>query len=98
MSGCDSVPSTHGSLVSTDALIFTARRCWESDSVLSLGSETSTIAAAPSPVGQHIGNVFGYEITRACMISSSVNGRWYCEYGFSVECAWFFSAILANCT
>ena len=52
-------PSTHGSLVSTDAEIFTARACCASDSVRSFDSDTSTTAAAPSPVGQHIGSVFG---------------------------------------
>jgi hypothetical protein len=45
--------------VSTDALIFTARFCCSSESVFSFDSDTSTIAAAPSPVGQHIGRVFG---------------------------------------
>ena len=97
-SGCTCAPSVHGSLVSTDAPIFTARCCCSSDSVLSFESDTSTIAAAPSPVGQHIGSVFGYEITRASMISSSVNTFWYCASGFSAECAWFFSATLANCS
>ena len=97
-SGCDSPPSTHGSLVSTDAPIFTARRCCSSESVFSFASDTSTTAAAPSPVGQHIGSVFGYEITRAFMISSSEKTFWYCASGLSAECAWFFSATLANCS
>ena len=55
-------------------------------------SETTTAAAAPSPVGEHIGSLFGYAIISAFLISSSVNRCWYCASGFSVECAWFFSA------
>ena len=82
--------------MSTDALIFTARFCCSSESVFSFASDTSTTAAAPSPVGQHISSVFGYEITRASMISSSVNTFWYCASGFSVECAWFFSRDLGE--
>ena len=84
--------------MSTDALTFTARFCCSSERVRSFDSDTSTIAAAPSPVGQHIGSVFGYEITRASMISSSVNTLLYCASGFSAECSWFFCATLANCS
>ena len=42
--------------------------------------------------------VFGYEITRASMISSSVNTLRYCASGFSAECSWFFCATRANCS
>ena len=64
----------------------------------SFSSLTSTTAAAPSPVGQHISSVFGYDIISASMTSSSENAFWYCASGFSVECVWFFSATLANCS
>ena len=47
-------------------------------------------------MGQHIGSVFGYEITRASMISSSVNTLLYCASGFSAECSWFFSRDLGE--
>ena len=59
MSGSTWHASCHGSLVSTEALIFTARRCCSSDSVRSLVSLTSTAAAAPSQLAEHIGRVFG---------------------------------------
>ena len=51
--------SSHGSVVSTDAEILTARRCCSSESVLSLASLTTTAAAAPSQLAEHIGRVFG---------------------------------------
>ena len=75
-----------------------ARLRWSSESVFSFSSDTSTAAAAPSPVGQHISNVFGYDIISAFITSSSENCFWYCASGFSTECAWFFSATLANCS
>ena len=34
--------------------------------------------------------------SRASLISSSVNTLLYCASGFNAECAWFFSATLAN--
>ncbi len=71
---------------------------WSSDSVASFSSDTSTSAALPSPVGQHISSVFGYAIISASMTSSSENCFWYCASGLSVEWAWFFSATLANCS
>jgi acyl-CoA synthetase (AMP-forming)/AMP-acid ligase II len=49
----------HGSLVSTDALIFATRRCCSSDSVRSFVSRTSMAAAPPSQFAEHIGWVFG---------------------------------------
>ena len=62
----------------------------------SLASLTTTAAAAPSQLAEHIGRVFGYAIITSFMISSSVNRFWYAASGLSVECAWFFSEILAN--
>ena len=52
-------PSCHGSLVRTDADTLTARRCCSSESVLSLAPDTTTAAAAPSQLAEHIGRVFG---------------------------------------
>ena len=75
-SGCTCARSVHGSLVSTDAEIFTARCCCSFDSVRSFSSDTSTTAADPSVFGQHISNVFGYDIISASMTSSSENGFW----------------------
>ncbi len=43
----------------TDAAIFTARRRWSASSVLSFEPETTTAAAAPSQLAEHIGRVFG---------------------------------------
>ena len=51
--------SSYGSVVRIDALTFTARRCCSSDSVLSLAPLTTTAAAAPSQLAEHIGRVFG---------------------------------------
>ena len=45
--------------VITEAETFTARLRTSGSSVFSLESDTSTIDAAPSPVGQHISSVFG---------------------------------------
>ena len=58
--------------MSTDAAIFTARRRWSGSRVLSLASLTSTAAAAPSQLAEHIGRVFGYAIMTSPMICSSV--------------------------
>ena len=52
-------PSSHGSLVSTDADTLTARRRWSGSRVFSLASETTTAAAAPSQLAEHMGRVFG---------------------------------------
>ena len=51
--------SSHGSVVSTDAETFTARLRCSSESVLSALSLTTTAAAAPSQLAEHIGRVFG---------------------------------------
>ncbi len=51
--------SSHGSVVSTDADTFTARRCWLGERVRSLASLTTTAAAAPSQLAEHMGRVFG---------------------------------------
>ena len=59
-------------MVSTEAEIFTARRCWSSESVLSFAPLTTTAAAAPSQLAEHIGRVFGYAIITSPMICSSV--------------------------
>ena len=40
-------------------LTFTARRCCSRDSVLSFSPLTTTAAAAPSQLAEHIGRVFG---------------------------------------
>jgi hypothetical protein len=58
-SGSTWQPSVQGSLVSTEALIFTARARWLSDSVFSTASLTTTAAAAPSQLAEHIGRVLG---------------------------------------
>ena len=58
-SGCTCACSVHGSVVSTDAEIFTARCCCSFESVRSFSSLTSTTAAEPSVFGQHMSNVFG---------------------------------------
>ena len=97
-SGCTWSVSVHGSDVITDAEIFTARLRCSSERLWSFSSETSTRAALPSPVGQHISSVFGYAIISAPITSSSENCFWYCASGLSVEWAWFFSATLANCS
>ena len=47
--------SSHGSVVRIEAEILTARLCCSSDSVLSLEPETTTAAAAPSQLAEHIG-------------------------------------------
>src|SRR4051812_7667548 len=88
--------SCHGSLVRIDAEILTARRRWSGSSVLSFESETTTAAAAPSQLAEHIGRVFGYEIMTSFMMSSSDIFLVYAASGFSVECEWFFSLIRAN--
>ena len=62
--------SCHGSVVSTDAETFTARRCCSRLSVRSFDSDTTTAAAAPSQFAEHIGRVFGYAIITSFMISS----------------------------
>src|SRR4051794_25851503 len=77
--------SCHGSLVSTDALIFTARLCCSRLRVFSLLSVTSTAAAAPSQFAEHIDLVLGYEIITSFMICSRVNRFWYAASGLSVE-------------
>ena len=51
--------SSHGSVVRMEAEIFTARFCCSSDSVLSFEPETTTAAAAPSQLAEHMGRVFG---------------------------------------
>ena len=56
-----------------EAEILTARLFWSGDRVLSFSSETRTTAAAPSPVGQHMSSVLGYEIISAFMTSSRLN-------------------------
>ena len=45
--------------MSTEADTFTARRCCSGDSVLSFASLTTTAAAAPSQLAEHIGRVLG---------------------------------------
>ena len=45
--------------MSTDADTLTARRCCSSESVLSFAPLTTTAAAAPSQLAEHIGRVFG---------------------------------------
>jgi len=40
---------------------------------------TRITQAAPSPVGPHMGSVFGQAITSAFMISSRLNAFRYCE-------------------
>jgi hypothetical protein len=57
-------------VVITAADTFTARRRTSGSSVRNRADDTSTTAAAPSPVGQHIGRVLGYAIISAPMISS----------------------------
>jgi hypothetical protein len=76
MSGSTWQASCQGSLVSTDALIFTARRCCSGDRVRSFASLTTTAAAAPSQFAEHIERVFGYAIMTSFMISSNVNRFW----------------------
>jgi hypothetical protein len=51
--------SCHGSLVRIDAVTFTARRCCSSERVLSFAPVTTTAAAAPSQLAEHIGRVLG---------------------------------------
>ena len=51
--------SSHGSVVRTDAETLTARRCCSSESVFSLAPLTTTAAAAPSQLAEHMGRVFG---------------------------------------
>ncbi len=51
--------SCHGSLVRIEADTLIARRCCSSDSVFNLASLTTTAAAAPSQLAEHIGRVFG---------------------------------------
>ena len=81
----------------TEAEIFTARRCCSGPSVRSFSSDTRTAAAAPSPVGQHMSTVLGYDTIGASITCSSENAAWYWARGLSVEWAWFFSATAANC-
>ncbi|CNN09782.1 Uncharacterised protein [Mycobacterium tuberculosis] len=52
-------PSSQGSVVSTEADTFTARRCCSSDSDFSVSPLHTTAAAAPSQLAEHIGRVFG---------------------------------------
>jgi len=51
--------SSHGSVVNTLADTLTARRCWSGPSVLSFAPETTTAAAPPSQLADHIDRVFG---------------------------------------
>ncbi len=51
--------SSHGSVVRIEAEIFTARCCCSSESVLSFAPLTTTAAAAPSQLAEHIGRVLG---------------------------------------
>ena len=51
--------SSHGSVVRMEAEILTARRCCSSDSVLSFDPDTTTAAAAPSQLAEHMGRVLG---------------------------------------
>ena len=61
-------------------------------------SDASTAAAAPSTFTEHISLVFGYAIISAPItISSGVSFR-YIDFGFIVECWWFFTDTFANCS
>ena len=51
--------SSHGSVVRMEAEILIARRCCSSESVFSLVSLTTTAAAPPSQLAEHMGRVFG---------------------------------------
>jgi hypothetical protein len=88
--------SSHGSVVSTDAAIFTARRCCSSDSRLSAVSLTSTAAAAPSQLAEHIGRVLGYAIITSFMIWSTDIDLVCAARGLRVEWPWFLELIAAN--
>ena len=79
--------SCHGAVVKMDADTFTARRCCSRLNGFSFESETTTAAAAPSQLAEHIGRVFGYAIITSFMISSSVIFFVYAASGFRVECA-----------
>src|SRR5581483_9701576 len=90
--------SVQGWVTITEAEIFTARRRCSPDSDRSRSPDTTTAAAAPSPVGQHISTVLGQATGSAAMISSRLKAFWYWASGLSVEWAWFFSATRANCS
>ena len=56
--------SCHGSLVGTLARTLTAHFCCSAESVFSFSPVTTTAAAAPSQLAEHIGRVFGRRSSR----------------------------------
>ena len=59
-------------------------------------SEHSTMAAEPSPIGEHMSSVSGPEIARLARTSSTVTSPPYWALGLSFPLAWFFTAIRAK--
>src|SRR5437764_13275426 len=88
--------SCQGSLVRIDARTLTARFCCSFDNDFSRSSLTTTAAAAPSQLAEHIGRVLGKAIMTSFMIQSTDIFFWYAASGLSVEWEWFFSEMRAK--
>ncbi|MDT4869085.1 hypothetical protein FQZ97_1040960 [compost metagenome] len=60
-------------------------------------SLTMITAAAPSPIGEHIGRVSGSMMGRAASTSSTLRRSRYCARGLRLPCREFFAATWAKC-
>jgi hypothetical protein len=61
-------------------------------------SLTSTTAAAPSPMGEHMGRVSGSAIIGAAITSSTVMASRNCARGFMLPWKEFLADTMANCS
>jgi hypothetical protein len=59
-------------------------------------SETITAAAAPSPIGEHIGRVSGSAIIGSASTSSTESSFWNWALGFRLPFLAFLAATIAN--
>ena len=95
-SATDSSPSAKSQpLLSCEASTLMARRMPSSRALRSL---TMIAAAAPSPIGEHIGSVSGHETSRAASTSATVITSRYCAFGFRLPCTEFLADTIANCS
>ena len=62
-----------------------------------LRSLTITAAAAPSPIGEHMGRVSGSAIIGDASTSSTVSASWNCAFGLRLPFLAFLAATAAYC-
>ena len=55
-------------------------------------------AAAPSPIGEHMGSVSGHDTSRAASTSATVITSRYCALAFRLPWSEFFAETIANCS